>query len=123
MPDSRHEMSRSGAMRVRQFEEEGRPGLRGAGGEVYAPAQSGTLDRAAPSSTTAKPTTCFYKNRPHAHKSYGIPAPASDVSMPGKRETECEEDLASLSHARNPFLSTCCTITKTRSFKPLPYVN
>lgn len=59
------------------------------------------------------------------HKSYGIPALAHRVSGPGRKETACGDDIVSSCSrdARNPFLSTCCTITKTRSLEPLPYVN
>lgn len=50
------------------------------------------------------------------HKSYGIPAPAH-------RARQNQKIGRSSRSSRNPFLSTCCAVTKTRSLGPLPYVN
>lgn len=59
-------------------------------------------------------TVCIMRE----HKSSGIPAPAPARA----RQTWRWCHVVSLC-TRNPFLSTCCAVTKTRSLGPLPYVN
>ena len=62
--------------------------------------------------TVVARTVCIMRK----HKSSGIPAPARRA-----RQTRRWCHVFSLC-TRNPFLSTCCAVTKTRSLGPLPYV-
>lgn len=63
--------------------------------------------------TVVARTVCIMRK----HKSSGIPALARRA-----RQTWRWCHVVSL-YTRNPFLSTCCAVTKTRSLGPLPYVN